>query len=452
MIPLTFATVQEWTEGVAYHCSLERSVAGLTIDSRQVARDTLFVALPGTRTDGHAFVEAVWRAGGVALVRRNFWDWRGPQIRVDSPLAAMGRLLRRYLEAHGVTVVGVTGSVGKTSVKELITQVLRQRYATTASLGNYNTAIGLPLSFFAGEAGVTHFVAEMGMSGPGEIRRMTTIAPPSVAVISTIGPSHLERLGSMQAIQQAKGEILEGLKPDGVAILNGDNPWVRELGERCAKTVWWFGRAFAPDARVIDAFVEESATMIQVEVHGRMVKVRLPWVGVHHAENVAAALLAGEWLGVDLEEAARGLERISGQRSRIQIYQRGGITILEDVYNASPLSTKAALDVLASRRGRRLAVLGDMLELGSEEVAGHQEVGAYCRGRADLVLAVGPRARWIFEAAQASGVNTAWVERREEAWQWLQDAVKPGDAILLKASRGMHFEWLAERLREGVAP
>ncbi|MCY0897983.1 MAG: UDP-N-acetylmuramoyl-tripeptide--D-alanyl-D-alanine ligase [Firmicutes bacterium] len=452
MISLTFAQVADWVGGTCIYCPLEQEVAQVTIDSREVQPNALFVALPGTRTDGHAFVEAAWRAGAVALVRRNFWDWRGPQIRVDSPLAAMGRLLRRYLDQHQVTVVGVTGSVGKTSVKELITAVLSQHYPTTASQGNYNTAIGLPLSFFAGAPGATHFVAEMGMSAPGEILRMTAMAPPTVAVITTIGPSHLEKLGSMEAIQRAKGEILEGMKPDGLAILNGDNRWVRELGEKSPRRVWWFGRQFAPDARVVEVRVEEAGTRIQIDLHGRPVSVRLPWLGAHHADNVAAALLAGEWLGVDVAAAVNGLEHIATTRARIQVHRLGTVTVLEDVYNASPLSTKAALEVLASRQGRRLAVLGDMLELGSAEVSGHREVGSYCRGRADQVLAVGSRARLIFEAAKEEGVTAFWVPSREEAWSWLQHVLQAGDVVLLKASRGMHFEWLVERIQEGVGP
>ncbi len=448
MMPLTFRQVAEWTRGEILQCDPNQSVQKLSIDSRESAPGVLFVALGGTRTDGHAFVRDVWQAGGVALVRRDFPDRSGPQIRVESPLQAMGRLLRTYIDRQHITVVGVTGSVGKTSVKELSAACLRQRYTTTSSLGNYNTAIGLPLSFFAGPPNTTHFVAEMGMRAPGEILQMTQIAPPDVAVISTIGPSHLEQMGSIEAIQSAKAEILHGLKPGGLAVLNHDNAWVRELGENTSKRVFWFGSAPTADARVISASLEADHTLIDIDLADRRVRVRLPWLGVHHAANVAAALLVSRELGVSLDAAVAGVEGIDAGRSRIRVVNLGGVTILEDVYNASPLSTKAALDVLKSRPGRRIAVLGDMLELGSEEVSGHRQVGEHAAQSADVLLAVGTRSRHAFEAAKSRGLTAEWVPSRDEAADWLTAHVRAGDVVLLKASRGMEFERLTERLCE----
>lgn len=448
MIPITFGQVREWTGGESLCCPLSEVVQGLSIDSRTVTKNQLFVALEGSKTDGHAYVREAWQKGAVALVRRGAVGQGGPQIRVDSPLSAMGQLLRHYLDQHGITVIGVTGSVGKTSAKELTTAVLRARFVTTASLGNYNTAIGLPLSFFAGEPDATHFVAEMGMSALGEIRQLTAIAPPQVAVITTIGPSHLEKLGSIEAIVQAKGEILEGLSEQGLAVLNYDNPWVRELGQATSHRVAWFGRSAETQGTIVEATVHESFTHLNFRIYDREVEVNLPWLGAHQAYNVAAALLVGVELGVALDDAVRQLESISAQRSRIEMVSAGAITVLSDIYNASPLSSKAALDVLASRLGRRIAVLGDMLELGSEESTGHLEVGRYSKGRADQVLAVGRRSQATYEGAQQVGVDADWVATREEAWDWLKKHVREGDVVLLKASRGMQFEWLCERLAQ----
>ena len=448
MIALTYRMVQEWTGGDAVHCPLDQAIQGLTIDSRDVAAGVLFVALPGTHTDGHVFVPDIWEKGGVALVSRDFSNLGGPQIRVASPLQAMGMLLRRYIEERRVTVVAVTGSVGKTSVKELSYAVLRTQYPTAASLGNYNTAIGLPLSFFGGPENASHFVAEMGMSAPGEIRQLTAIAPPDVAVISTIGPSHLEKLGSMQAIQSAKGEILEGLKADGVAVLNYENDWVRQLGKRCRQTVKWFGTTNGVHARVLSTQVQTDHTIMRIALEGEVVTVRLPWLGEHQAINVAAALLVGRHLGVSLNDAVQGLQNVSAERSRIRVVTLGDLTLLEDVYNASPLSAKAALDVLKSRPGRRVAVLGDMLELGLQEESGHREVGRYSKERADRVLAVGERARNIFAGAQSVGVDAAWVASPKDAAAWLKTGLQPHDVVLLKASRGMQFEQLAAGLKE----
>lgn len=452
MMRLRLGQVRDWTGGTLEHADASQVVQRMTIDSREAAPGVLFVALAGTKTDGHEFVQEVWNAGGVVMVREDFSDAGGPALRVASPLKAMGRLLRRYLDEHQVTVVGVTGSVGKTSVKELCTAVLRQRYVTTSSLGNYNTAIGLPLSFFAGNPDATHFVAEMGMRGLGEIQHLTEIAPPQVAVISTIGPSHLEMMGSMEAIQHAKGEILSGLRPNGVAVLNGDNVWVRELGERTSGRVVWFGRCEDADVRIESSRVGENGTDIHLTAWGASTWVHLPWLGDHHAYNVAAALSVGHALGIGREESVVGIEAVDQSNSRIRVVTIGTVTVLEDVYNSSPVSSKAALDVLESRSGRRIAVLGDMLELGSYEVLGHQEIGAYALGRADQLLAVGSRAHHTYEAGRQAGLASWWAKDRQEAVAWLKSTLQPGDVVLLKASRGMEFERITEALLEWGAP
>jgi len=454
MKSITVGDVIRWTGGQPQAVDLSRPIARLIIDSRQAGPDTLFFALPGTKTDGHQFVEQVWAAGGLAVVRH---DWHsadgrsGPAIRVADPLLAMGHMMRQALSEWGVTVVGVTGSVGKTSVKELTRQALSAVYAVDASVGNYNTAIGLPLSFFNGSPGITHFVAEMGMSAPGEIRYLTQIAPPRVAIITSIGPSHLERLGSMEAIQRAKGEILEGVRPDGLAVLNRSNAWVRALGERHRTTpVWWFGTDRDCQAQVLEARVEDQGTWFRIRVDQEQVSLKLPWLGSHHGLNVAASLLTAHFLGVDIQKAAHQLEQIEPTRSRIQMREHQGWTLLEDVYNASPASMRAGLDVLKTRTGRKIAVLGDMLELGTEEAAGHQEVGRYAAEVADWVIGIGPRSQLLVDACLATGHHQCrWFADGESAAAWLVDFLLPGDTVLLKASRGMQFEKLATWLVSG---
>lgn len=454
MMRLTYKEVIDWTGAVGYGVEQTRPVASVTIDSRVVEPGTLFVALPGSRTHGHQFVPEVWRRQGVALVEPQFPLYDGPRLTVPSPLDALGELMRRYIVEHGVTVVGVTGSVGKTSTKELCHAVLSTTFACASSIKNYNTAIGLPLSFFQAPAGTTHFVAEMGMSAAGEIRRLTQLAPPQVAVITTIGSSHLEKLGSMEAIQAAKGEILENLSPTGTAVLNADNPWVRALGERLPRgRVLWFGRDPGADAQILQAHLGIAhTTHVTLGVEGRQVTLRLPWLGVHHAFNVAAAVLVGRTLGVSWEHIEAGIAAVPVSSSRIQQYPVGTLTIVEDAYNSSPVSMKAALEVLAAQPGRRVAVLGDMFELGAEEETGHREVGSYCAGRADWLVGVGTRARWIVEAARAQGVPCQWAATLDEALTVLKTGLQAGDTVLLKASRGMALERLAERLKEWGGP
>lgn len=448
MMWLTLRDIERWTDGTILNARDDQRVEKLSIDSRESAAGVLFVALPGTHTDGHKFVPEVWAQGGIVLVRDDYPRQDGPQIRVPSPLDAMGQILRRYIDAHNIHVVGVTGSVGKTSVKELCAAALSENFATKASLGNFNTAIGLPLSFFSGGAQVTHFVAEMGMSASGEITRLTTIAPPEVAVITTIGSSHLEKLGSMEAIRDAKGEILSGLKPGGIAVLNRDNPWIRELAAQHHGPIRWFGGGEDVEARVDRTAVEEDGTTIQITWQKRALSIRIPWLGAHHAYNVAAALLVADSLGVSWDAAIKGIESIDPARSRVRLVEAGFFTLLIDVYNASPLSVKAALAVLRDRAGRRVAVIGDMLELGADEVPGHREIGRAACGAVDWLLTVGSRSKETHQEALTCGVNSHWVATREEALEVLKEELKTHDVVLLKASRGMGFEAIAQQLEE----
>lgn len=452
MMDVTFREVIEWTGARSVDVPLDRAVRSMTIDSRETDHDSLFVALPGTRTHGHQYVAEVWRRGAVALVEESFSEIGGPTIIHPSPLDAMGMLMHEYIGKRDITVVGITGSVGKTSVKELCGAVLSSRYHTTQSLGNYNTAIGLPLSFFSAPSQVTHFVAEMAMRAPGEIRRLTEIAPPKIAVMTNIGPSHLASLGSMEAIQRAKGEILQGLNPSGTAVLNYDDPWVRELGEKTGQRVAWYGRQAGLDVQILSAELVDDATMIHLRIDARIVEVRLPWLGAHHAYNVAAAFLVGLNLGLNEAEILRGISGIEQMRSRIRREELGSLVLLEDVYNASPVSMKAGLEVLQAHAGRKVAVLGDMFELGSAEETSHRQVGEIAGRIADWVVGVGERSRWIVEEADRAGCAADWASSRSEALALLRSGLKAGDTVFLKASRGMEFERLISALKDWGGP
>lgn len=454
MIPLTFGDIETWGAVRLHRVNPLDAVAGVSIDSREAGPGTLFVALPGRFADGHQFVREVWAKGGVALVREDFEDDGGPLLLAESPLEAMGWTMRGCIEHRGIRVVGVTGSAGKTSIKELTRQALSAKYATGMTQNNYNTNIGLPLSFFASPTDITHFVAEMAMRGRGEIRHLTTIAPPDIAVISNIGMSHLEKLGSMEAIQAAKGEILEGLKEGGTAVLNFEDFRVRELGERLSgrKTVWWYGTSAHLDA-VIEAVAPGlDHLVVDLSVLGERVRVRLPWLGEHQAFNVAAALLVAARLGVDPRDAADALSAIDPGRSRIVREKVGSLWLIADVYNASPDSMAGSLKVLAGQPGRKVAVLGDMFELGSGELEGHRRVGEIAAETADLLVAVGTRARIMASAAAARGLPVRTVDDLGNAEAALKAVLLPDDVVLFKASRGMAFETLVERIRVWGGP
>ncbi len=455
MIELTYKDVVEISGALARAVPLEDRVQDMTIDSRDVRQGSLFVALRGSRTHGHQFVPQAWNQGGVALVESAFGPVLGPALLVESPLRAMGQLTRTLINSRHVTVVGITGSVGKTSLKELTWAVLASRFVVGKSQGNYNTAIGLPLSFLRSPDNVTHFVSEMGMRGLGEIRVLTQITPPDVAIITNIGPNHLESLGSMENIQRAKGEILEGLKPGGIAILNRDDRLVRQLGESLeGHPVFWYGHQ-SSDATIEDVLVKETLTEVMLKYRGQSVTLRVPWIGRQHGYTVAAAFLAGSILGLHVDEMASALEAVDPGSGRLQKRQIGSLSVLCDYYNASPASMKMSLEILRAqiKNSRRIAILGDMLELGSQEVPAHQEVGLFASRYADVVLAVGPRAKQIAQAANLERMGCAtWTGELEDAWQWMRANVKPGDVVLLKASHGMNFHDLYQKIERWGGP
>ncbi|MCY0908313.1 MAG: UDP-N-acetylmuramoyl-tripeptide--D-alanyl-D-alanine ligase [Sulfobacillus thermotolerans] len=454
MMALTYDEVTKASGAVAHGVDLTKTMTDLTVDSRNVKPGGLFVALPGAHTDGHKFVPDVWAKGGVAMVADSFQPIHGPALVVPSPLDAMGTLTRRIVDARGTIVVAVTGSVGKTSVKELTAAALGAKFATGKSHGNYNTAIGLPMSYFRSDDGITHFVAEMGMRALGEIAALTQIMPPQVAIITNIGPNHMETLGSMDNIQRAKGEILLGLRPGGIAVLNYDDDRVRALASTIPNNqILWYGRQ-GGDCVVKEAVLTPHGTLITLEFRRNRLSLTIPYLGAHHGHNVAAAFLAAIAVGLTPEEAVRGVESVPPTSGRLQTVPLGTLTVLADYYNASPLSMTMALDVLAHQpaTGRKIAVLGDMLELGVLEEQGHEQVGQEAARRADIVLAVGPRSQKIAQGAQALGSHAVWVPDLDHAYDWLIQHLRAGDVMLLKASHGMMFETLHQRLEQWGGP
>ncbi len=421
----------------------------VVVDSRQAGPDSLFVALPGTRTHGRHFAGAAQAAGSTVLMA-------GPlpgdvdESRVwlhDNPLEALGLVGRWALERTGARVVGITGSVGKSSTRALVQAVLGGTFRVGATPGNLNTAIGLPMALVAQPTPLDWFVAEMGMRAAGEITRLTAIAPPSVAVLTNIGYAHVGQLGSIEAVAEAKAEILAGLTHRDVAVLNRADPRVARLASRVSARVVWFG---TPDADVQARAVraERGGVRFELRMGAAAAPVLLPWDGVHQADNAAAAAAVGWALGLPLGEVAARLGQASAEDSHFRRMEVGGLTILDDTYNASPASALAGLAVLAQESGRRLAVLGDMLELGATEEALHREVGAAAARSADLVWAVGDRARWAAEAAQAAGTPTAVFAGLDELAVALRRELKAGDVVYLKAGRAVGLDRVVQQLVE----
>ncbi|MDP2728191.1 MAG: UDP-N-acetylmuramoyl-tripeptide--D-alanyl-D-alanine ligase [Dehalococcoidia bacterium] len=431
----------------------EDSFSSVVTDSRRARPGCLFVALKGQRADGHNFASQALAQGarGLLLEKPVDLDPAAPRpttFLVDNTLNALQRLATYWREKHEARVVGVTGSVGKSSTKELIASVLSVRYQVLKSEGNLNTEVGLPLVLLNLDDTTQQVVLEMGMYGPGEIRQLCQIARPQVGVITNVGHSHLERLGTLEAIAQAKAELVEALPEEGVAILNGDDPLVRAMAAGSRARVLLYGLDHALDLWAEDVEsrgLEGVSFLLRYEQSKVTVRVRL--LGRHSVHTALAAAAVGLVEGLTWEEIGAGLEKAQEFRLLPTPGLRGSL-IIDDTYNASPSSTLAALDLLKELQGRRIAVLGDMRELGLYEVEGHLRVGRRAAQVVDLLLVVGEMAALAGKEAEAAGTRVIFASSREEASAKLLSILQSGDVVLVKGSRAMEMEEIVERLRE----
>jgi UDP-N-acetylmuramoyl-tripeptide--D-alanyl-D-alanine ligase len=417
----------------------------VVIDSRQVGTGDLFVALPGERSDGHAFVPDAVGRGAKALLVREVAAGLPPDVAafvVEDTLAALQRLAAGRRDRRRAKVIGITGSVGKTTTKEIVSAVLETRYPVLKNEANYNNEIGLPLTLLKLSARHKRAVLEMGMYAQGEIRLLCEIARPEIGVVTNVGPSHLERLGSLEAIAAAKAELPESLPPQGFALFNADDPLVLAMRERTRAQPLTYGIAEDADVRATEVDSRGlDGVSFRLHWRGESTVCRTGLPGRHIVSNALAAAAVGLCDGMPLDEVAAALSA-ARVPLRLQVHRaRGGGTILDDTYNASPASMAAALDLLAEIPGRRVAVLGDMAELGPAEREGHLAAGRRAAETADVIHAVGERAELIAQAAREYGHNDVhfWREK-EEAAAAIAAELRPDDVVLLKASRAMAFE------------
>lgn len=433
------------------------SVTGITTDSRKAGPGELFIPLSGERFDGHDFIAKAFEGGAcAALTHRDGIEPAGRLlIRVKDTSAALRDLAAYYRSKFNIPFVGITGSVGKTSTKDMVACVLRSRFNVLATSGNLNNEIGVPLTVFRLEDSHEAAVLEMGMSGFGEISRLTAVVRPAVAIITNIGMSHIEQLGSRQNILKAKLEILEGLDSKGLVVLNWDDNLLNGVKSLLTHRTVSYGLEEGADYRAGSINSSgEGGVDFELTVEGRSYDVHLPAPGVHNVYNALAAVAAGRELGVPMEDVIRGISEYKTGKMRMNIISAGGVKVINDAYNASPQSVKAALDVLAeiAAAGDRIAVLGDMLELGGWTKDAHIEVGRYLAGkRLSRLLTVGPNAEYMAQGAAEAGFPGERIDSfpdNEKAGAFLDKIVKNGDAILIKGSRGMRMEELANRLTQ----
>ncbi|WP_201931200.1 UDP-N-acetylmuramoyl-tripeptide--D-alanyl-D-alanine ligase [Nocardioides donggukensis] len=461
---MTLAEIADVVGGTAHGDAVVTGPA--FVDSREVVPGGLFLAVAGERADGHDYAAQAVAAGAAAVLGSRAPGV--PCVVVPDPVTALGRLARHVRDRlPGLTVIALTGSQGKTGTKDYLAQVLAASGETVATQGNLNNEIGVPLTVLRATATTRHLVVEMGARGLGHIGYLCDVARPTIAAVLNVGTAHLSEFGSREAIARAKGEILEGLPGDGVAVLNADDDLVRAMAERTGARRRTFGVASGSDLSWSDLDLDDLGRPEVTFTHARAggvdrARVRLRQSGAHQVPNAAAAAALALAAGVGFDDVAAAL-RGAGSLSRWRMEMTelaDGTVVVNDAYNANPASMAAALDtatgIAARRGGRTVAVLGEMKELGSESPTAHREVGAVAaRSGVDRLLVVGEPAAGMVDGARSV---TDWpgtavpVADRGEALAWLRENVAAGDVVLVKASRGAALEVVAEALVNPEGP
>lgn len=441
MANITLRQAAEWCGGTVEEQYADVTFLGAGNDTRTIQPGQLFVVLQGAR-DGHNFIPAAMNQGAAAvLCSRKVGDY--PAIYVEDPRKALGDIAREELKRIGAKVVAITGSVGKSTTKEMTAAVLSSAYRVAKTPANHNNDIGMPMAILEMPLDTEVAVLEMGMNHFREIAYLSGIAHPDVAVIVNIGTSHIEFLGTQEGIRKAKLEITEGMDPRGMLLLNGDDTLLRYLDQKPPQRITYFGLSEGCDVQGFDAHQEEQTLCFRAEAGRLAMSVRMELEGLHYVSDALAAVAVGLKLGVSSELIAKSLSQFRNLSGRQEIFQAKGCTIIKDCYNAGPESMAAALGVLGNRPGRHIAVLGDMLELGDCAQAEHYKVGRIAAEKADLVFAYGPYAKRVIDGTITGGMpesrGQAYMDQ-EALVAALKQAVKPGDVILFKASRGMHLE------------
>ena len=433
---------------VGPEAALDQEITFVTSDSRTAGPGALFVAFRGERVDGHAFMADCLKKGAVACVSERMPEGDGetPCVVVDSSLRAIGAIAAWHRSRFDIPVIGITGSVGKTTTKEMIASVLSQRFDTHRTEKNFNNELGVPWTLLRLDDNNEVSVVEMGINQFGEMRRLTNIVHPTMAVFTIIGDAHLEFLGDRPGVLRAKGEIVEGMPEDGLLILNGDDPLLAAFlpGHRRVT----YGRNPECDVRA-EGIVSLGAegTRFAIRHPGGCFEAEVHAYGSHLVNAALAAAAVGLALDLTESEIAAGIAAYHTVGDRARVIGANSFTIVSDCYNANPNSVRAAIDSLGGMEGRRVCILGDMLELGDDTVALHREVGDYAaRNGVALVAGCGPLGRHIAEGAMAAGGQALAFDSRDSLLEALPRVIQPGDTVLVKASHSLAFEKVVEAL------
>lgn len=425
-------------------------ITSFSTDSRTVKPGVMFVPIRGEKTDAHIYIDSVFEAGGSA----SFTDHEIPLrdkavVLVEDCRLALQKAAAYYRSLFDLPIVGITGSVGKTTSKEMVAQALTARFNVMKTAGNQNSQVGVPITVCGLRKEHGAAVVEMGVSMPGEMARIAAVVKPTCAVMTNIGVSHIEFLKSKENIMAEKAHIADYLPEDGVLFVNGDDDLLPGLKSSCKHKVVTFGLGFNCDWQASELQEADKGTFFTCQSKsGEKCQLFVPAAGLHNVRNALASMAVARHLGVPAEDAARAIGAYKPPAMRQQVLEVNGLTIIDDSYNASPDSMCSAIDVLMSRNvtGKRVAVLADMLELGDYSRQGHFDVGRYAAEKGvEMLVAVGPLSRDI---AEGYGDNAMWFGTNSEAADYLNTVLSRGDAVLVKGSRGMKTDEIAEKLKE----
>lgn len=456
MRELTLDNITKAVDGQLYYAdnaSREMEASGVDFDSRRVKEGYVFIATKGERVDGHSFIEQVFNKGAMAVICEELPEKPyGPCIMVKNSFDALRSLASFYRNYVTAKIVGITGSVGKTSTKECISGVLSGKYKVYKTEGNLNNTIGLPLTILRIPEDADIAVVEMGINQFGEMSMLTGVARPDHCVITNIGECHLEFLGDRDGVLRAKSEIFEGLRPGGEVILCGDDDKLITINEINEKAPIFYGIS-NEDAKykaidIVDNNLAGSEFGIEYE-SGVITNVNIPLPGRHMVLNALAATAIGKIFDMTDEEIREGLQHLQAVGGRSNVINLGNMCVVDDCYNANPTSTKAAIDMLARTKGSRVAILGDMYELGDDEAAYHFEIGEYVATACiDRIVCIGSLSKNTYEGAlKAKAGEAYYFDTVDSALENLHDVLKPDDTILIKASHGMNFSRIVEFLK-----
>lgn len=431
----------------------DKEASGVVIDSRLVEAGFVFIATKGERVDGHSFIPQVFEKGALFVIGEEApAENYGPVIVVENSFKALAKIAEYYRSMLNCKMVGVTGSVGKTSTKEFIAATLSAKYSVLKTQGNFNNEIGVPLTVLRIRDEHQVAVIEMGINHFGEMSRLTRIVKPDVVVMTNIGECHLEYLNDRDGVLKAKSEIFEGLADDGFVIVNGDDDKLITINKVKGKRPIRFGYDKCHDWYAIDMEDKGLRGRDVLIVNGETsFNIHVPLPGKHMVNNALAAFAVGNLFDMNYEEIARGIDQVKAVSGRSNIIALPNRIIIDDCYNANPVSTKAAIDLLCLADKRKVAILGDMFELGREEKELHSQVGEYAaKKKIDVIICIGQLSKYMFNGANGNNISSKIYrfDTKEEAIVKIYNIIKDGDSILVKASHGMHFEEIVEELKK----